>query len=91
MPPDGPATTVHRVTLATDQGLAQVILEDAESVSFVDEALRRQIGEALDALGRHRRRRAPHPDPLTWRARGEREVTVAPILAEIPLWKTAIA
>lgn len=87
VPPDGPATTVHRVTLATDQGLAQVILEDAESVSFVDEGLRRQIGEALDALGdtgAGERRTLT----LDLAGEGERQVTVAH-LAEIPLWKTA--
>lgn len=87
VPADGPATTVHRLTLATESGLAQVILEDVERLSFADAALRRQIGEALDALGdtgAGERRTLT----LDLTGEGERTVTVAH-LAEIPLWKTA--
>ena len=51
--PDGKATTERtRVTLLTDRGLQQFILEDAENLQFADAALREKVGQ----------RAARHPD-----------------------------
>ena len=47
---DGKATTKRtRVTLLTDRGLQQFILEDAENLQFTDAALRDKVGQALMA------------------------------------------
>ena len=43
---DGKATTERtRVTLLTDRGLQQFILEDAENLQFADAALREKVGQ----------------------------------------------
>src|SRR5882672_9853967 len=48
---DGKATTERtRVTLLTDRGLQQFILEDAENLQFADAALREKVGNALLAI-----------------------------------------
>ena len=52
---DGKATTKRtRVTLFTDRGLQQFILEDAENLQFADAALRDKVGQALLAIQNNR-------------------------------------
>ncbi|MBM3646696.1 MAG: hypothetical protein FJX11_02785 [Alphaproteobacteria bacterium] len=54
---DGKATTERtRVTLLTDRGLQQFILEDAENLQFADAALRDKVGQALLAIQGNRAR-----------------------------------
>ena len=86
--PEGQGTTTqHRVTLVTESGLQQFVLEQAEAVQFADPLLRAQVAGALDALADHRiqdKRR------LTIQAQGEgtRSVKVGYVVA-MPLWKAS--
>src|SRR5712675_227947 len=50
---DGLAIPRDRVTLLTDGGIEQFILQDADSVAFVDPELQKQVGTALSRLASH--------------------------------------
>jgi hypothetical protein len=76
-----------RVTLLTDQGLQQFVLEEAESLQFTDPALRDKIGRALLALQSNRARDARTLE-LSVRGDGKRTVRVAYIVA-VPVWKAS--
>ena len=82
-------TTIRRtrVTLLTDRGLQQFILEDAENLQFGDAALRDKIGQALMAIQSNRAREARTID-LSARGQGKRTVRVAYIV-EAPVWKAS--
>jgi len=85
---DGKATTERtRVTLLTDRGLQQFILEDAENLQFTDQALRDKIGQALLAIQANRAKEARTLD-LATRGEGKRTVRVAYIV-EVPVWKAS--
>jgi hypothetical protein len=47
-------TTRNRVSVLTSGGLQQFMLEDADSVSFVDPALQAQVDKALTEIAAHR-------------------------------------
>lgn len=76
-----------RVTLYTDRGLQQFILEDAENLQFADAALRDKVGQALVAIQGNRAKDARTID-LTMRGQGKRTVRVAYIV-EVPVWKAS--
>ncbi len=82
-------TTIRRtrVTLLTDRGLQQFILEDAENLQFADAALRDKIGQALMAIQSNRAKEARTID-LSARGQGKRTVRVAYIV-EAPVWKAS--
>lgn len=82
-------TTIRRtrVTLLTDRGLQQFILEDAENLQFADAALRDKIGQALMAIQSNRAKEARTID-LAARGQGKRTVRVAYIV-EAPVWKAS--
>ncbi len=85
---DGKATTERtRVTLLTDRGLQQFILEDAENLQFADAALREKVGNALLAIQTNRARDARTLE-LSARGQGQRTVRVAYIV-EVPVWKAS--
>src|SRR5262245_50132951 len=74
---DGKSTIRRtRVTLLTDRGLQQFILEDAENLQFTDPALRDKIGQALAAIQTNRAKEARTID-LSTRGQGKRTVRVA--------------
>lgn len=77
----------HRVTLVTDEGLQQFILEEAEAVEFLDPTLRDQVTRALTAIAENRiqdrRRLTIHSE-----GDGRREVRVGYVV-EVPLWKAS--
>lgn len=79
--------TRHRVGVMTDYGLKQFILEEANSISFDDPVLTKQINQALAAVAEHREGQGR---TLRIRANGEgsRKVTVAYVV-ETPLWKSS--
>jgi hypothetical protein len=84
---DDTTQTVHRVTLMTDEGLAQLILEETDRLTFVDEDVRADVAEALSAVSGNS---AEDQRTLTIDLDGEGERTVrVAYLVEIPLWKTA--
>jgi hypothetical protein len=76
-----------RVTLLTDHGLQQFVLEEAESLQFTDPTLRDKIGQALLALQSNRARDARTLE-LSIRGDGKRNVRVAYIVA-VPVWKAS--
>jgi hypothetical protein len=76
-----------RVTLYTDRGLQQFILEDAENLQFADAGLRDKVGQALVAIQGNRAKDARTID-LTMRGQGKRTVRVAYIV-EAPVWKAS--
>jgi hypothetical protein len=85
---DGKATTIRtRVTLLTDRGLQQFILEDAENLQFADTGLRDKVGQALLAIQANRAKEARTLD-LAMRGDGRRTVRVAYIV-EVPVWKAS--
>lgn len=87
LPGEGGVTTRHRITLATEAGLQQLILEDAQSVKFADPALQAQVDKALAALSvAHARDRRSLT--ITSNGQGTRTVRVAYVVAA-PLWKTS--
>jgi hypothetical protein len=86
--PDNKGTVKRtRVTLYTDRGLQQFILEDAENLQFADAALRDKVGQALIAIQGNRAKDARTID-LTMRGQGKRTVRVAYIV-EAPVWKAS--
>ena len=85
---DGKATTERtRVTLLTDRGLQQFILEDAENLQFADAALREKVANALLAIQTNRAKDARTLE-LSARGEGQRTVRVAYIV-EVPVWKAS--
>ncbi len=86
--PDGLGTTVrHRVSLITPQGIRQFILEQAETVAFVDPELQAQVDAALEAIARHRVQDSRTLSIRTEGA-GKRSVRVGYVIA-VPLWKSS--
>jgi len=51
---DGLAISRNRVTLVTDAGIEQFVLEDADSIAFVDPELQKKVATALSRLSSHR-------------------------------------
>ena len=86
--PDGKATTQRtRVTLLTERGLQQFVLEDAENLQFADATLRDKVGQALAAIQGNRAKEARTLE-LSARGQGKRSVRVAYIVA-VPVWKAS--
>jgi hypothetical protein len=86
--PDGGGTlTRHRLSILTNDGVRQVILEDADAVRFRDADLQAAIDAALAAVARHGERDRRF---LDLRATGEAErILRVGYVVEAPLWKTA--
>ncbi|MEE8532448.1 MAG: hypothetical protein V3S95_02740, partial [Alphaproteobacteria bacterium] len=83
---DSATITRQRVSLMTDTGLQQFVLEDADSLEFVDAELKAQLDRALAAITAHRAhdRRTLR---IEMRGEGVRTVRVAYVV-ETPLWKS---
>ncbi|HKX10189.1 MAG TPA: DUF4139 domain-containing protein [Stellaceae bacterium] len=84
---DGTTTSRNRVSVLTSEGLQQFILEDADSVRFVDAELQVKVDQALSEIASHRAkdRRAI---TLTTRGTGTRTLRVGYVVAA-PLWKAS--
>ncbi|HKF72749.1 MAG TPA: DUF4139 domain-containing protein [Stellaceae bacterium] len=82
---DSTTTTRNRVSMLSTEGLQQFILEDAESVRFVDTDLQAKVDQALAEIASHRAkdRRAIS---LTTHGGGTRTLRVGYVTAA-PLWK----
>lgn len=88
MLPDGVGTTTrHRVSLLTDSGVQQFLLEEQDSVRLADPALEAQVAAALDAVAQHRVRDRRTLEILA-RGSGERMVRVGYVVSA-PLWKAS--
>lgn len=85
--PGTPAAQRTRVTLLTDGGLRQFVLEDSEAVQVADPDLRARIARALAAS---RRERAEDVRHITIRSTGAGARTVrVSYVAGAPLWKAS--
>lgn len=79
--------TRNRVTVMTDKGMQQFILEETETLQFADPAVREQVQRALAALASNRAKDARSIE-LTSKGQGKRTVRVAYIVGA-PLWKAS--
>jgi hypothetical protein len=87
LPDKSGVTTRHRLTLMTDRGLVQAILEDVTALRFTDPQAKAQIERALAGLTENRakeRRRLS----IGFLGEGSRNVAVS-YTAVAPVWKTA--
>src|SRR5476651_303511 len=85
---DGNTTTQRtRVTLLTEQGLQQFVLEDAENLQFADAALREKVAKALSAIQSNRAADSRTLE-LSTKGQGKRAIRVAYIVS-VPVWKAS--
>ncbi|MGC2413512.1 MAG: hypothetical protein WA459_12540, partial [Stellaceae bacterium] len=83
----GVARTSSRVSVMTDAGLQQFVLQDADAIAFADPALQRQVDTALSRIAAYRasgRRQLS----LQVHGTGARNVRVGYVVA-MPLWKAS--
>jgi len=83
---DNTTLAQHRLTLATDTGLIQIVVEDARAIRFTDPDIETQVAAALVAIAEHRvqdRRTLT----LVSSGQGKRLVRLGYVVAA-PLWKT---
>ena len=86
-PGTGEAATRTRVSVLTDEGLKQFVLEESDSVQVADAGLRARIGRALAASRHESAQDARH---LTIRSAGTGHRTVrVSYVAVAPLWKAS--
>ena len=84
---DNLAIPRNRVSLLTDAGIEQFILEDANSLAFIDPELQKKVAAALSRLAAHRsdgRRRLT----LESHGTGSRSIRVGYVIG-VPLWKAS--
>jgi hypothetical protein len=87
LPNNGGTTTRHRLTLMTDGGLVQAILEEATTLHFSDPQVTAQIERALAGLNEnHAKERRTLS--IGFLGEGTRDVAISYIVAA-PIWKTA--
>src|SRR5476651_1722298 len=85
---DGNTTTQRtRVTLLTEQGLQQFVLEDAENLQFADAALREKVAKALSAIQSNRAADSRTLE-LSTKGQSKRAIRVAYIVS-VPVWKAS--
>ncbi len=84
---DGATFTRNRVSMMTEGGLVQFVLEEARGIRFTNEALDQKVNGALTALATNRQRDT-RTLKITARGEGSRLVTVGFVI-EAPLWKTS--
>lgn len=87
LPNDGGTLTRHRLSLMSETGLVQAVLEDVTTLQFTDPQARAQIERALQGLSENRakERRKLSLDIL---GEGTREIALSYVVAA-PVWKTS--
>ncbi len=83
----GEAVTRSRVSVMTDEGLQQFVLQDVDAIAFADPALQKQVEAALSRIAAYRqggRRQLT----LTTHGAGPRNVRVGYVV-QMPLWKAS--
>ncbi len=87
LPDKGGTVTRHRLTLMTDRGLVQAILEDVTALRFSDPQAKAQVERALTGLTENR---AKERRSLSIGFLGEEQRNVAiSYMVAAPIWKTA--
>lgn len=85
---DGATPGAHnRVTLLTESGLQQFVIEDMGSLQFDDPAIRAKLVRALDAIEANRGTESRTLE-LSTKGQGRRAVRVAYIVS-VPVWKAS--
>jgi hypothetical protein len=87
LPNNGGTVVHHRLTLMTDKGLVQAVLEDVTALRFTDSQSNAQIERALAGVSENRakeRRRVS----IGFLGEGRRDVVISYVVAA-PVWKTA--
>lgn len=85
---DGARTvTKHRISVMTDDGMKQALMEDLSSVSFADPKIRAQISSALDAV-RENGTADQRMMTVSLLGTGARDVELSYVVGA-PLWKSA--
>lgn len=84
---DGNTITRHRMSILTNDGLVQFVLEEARGIKFTNQALGEKVTGALAALASNRQRDL-RTLKITARGEGTRTLTVGFVI-EAPLWKTS--
>lgn len=85
--PDGKTvSTRHRLSLVTDKGIVQAVLEEATSFAFSDPRVRAEIDRALSGLAATRAKDRRQVS-LAVTGAGKRDLAVGYVVAS-PIWKT---
>lgn len=87
LPNNGGTTQRQRLSLMTDNGLVQAVIEDVNALRFTDPQTRAQIERALTGFAENRakeRRRLS----IGFLGKGPRKVAISYVVAA-PVWKTA--
>ena len=87
LPNDGGTLTRHRLSLMSESGLVQAVLEEVTTLQFTDPQARAQIERALQGLSENRakERRRLSIDIL---GEGTRDIALSYVVAA-PVWKTS--
>jgi hypothetical protein len=85
--PNQPSVERHRLTIATQQGIDTVVLEDTPTIEFAAEKLRTQVAAALAAIAAQRVQDERTLD-ITLAQGGQRTVQIAYVV-QAPVWKTS--
>jgi hypothetical protein len=87
LPDNGGQLEKHRLTLVTDKGLVQAILEDVRALRFTDAQLRAQIDRALSAIAQNRAK-DQRTISIALTGQNAREAGFSYVVSA-PVWKTA--
>jgi hypothetical protein len=87
LPNNAGTTTRHRLTLMTDRGLVQAILEDISALRFSDPMANAQIERALSGL-RENQAKDRRKLSIGFLGEGTRNAAISYVVAA-PVWKTA--
>jgi hypothetical protein len=87
LPNNGGTTQRHRLTLMTDNGLVQAVIEDVTALRFTDPQTKAQIERALAGLAENRAKERRQLS-IGFLGSGTRKVAISYVVAA-PVWKTA--
>jgi hypothetical protein len=87
LPHDGGTTQRHRLTLMTDNGLVQAVIEDVTALRFTDPTTKAQIERALSGLAENRAKERRQLS-IAFLGTGTRKAAISYVVAA-PVWKTA--
>lgn len=86
LPNNGGTTARHRLTLMTEKGIVQALLEDVTALRFTDRQAQAQIERALVGLAENRAKER-RKLAINFLGQGTRNVAVSYVVAA-PIWKT---
>jgi hypothetical protein len=87
LPNNGGRSTRHRLTLMTDKGLVQALLEEVTALRFTDPRAEAQLERALAGLTENRAKERRQVS-IGFLGEGTRKVAISYVVAA-PVWKTA--